>query len=81
MKCLYLYHRQKKNEIKGKGKLDTASEFCKAHSLDNEQLSKITTFSSSTGVMFWIIKLILFLSERRRFPRDNVVLIVIHAIR
>ena len=61
MKCLCFYHKQ--NEIKGKGKLDTASEFCKTLSLDDEQLSKITTFSFSTGVMFWIIKLIRFLSE------------------
>ena len=68
----------KKNEIKGKGKLDTASEFSKANSLDDEQLSKITTLSSLTGVMFR------FLSERRRFcfPCDNVlVLTVIHTIR
>ena len=62
----------KKNEIKGKGKLDTASEFCKAHSLDDEQLSKITVFSSSTGVMFWIIKLIRRLFDS--FPKGGVFL-------
>ena len=62
----------KKNEIKGKGKLDIASEFSKANSLDDEQLSKITTFSSLTGVMFWIIKLIRRLFDS--FPKGGVFL-------
>lgn len=62
----------KKNEIKEKGKLDTASEFSKANSLDDEQLSKITTFSSLTGVMFWIIKLIRRLFDS--FPKGGVFL-------